>query len=226
VAWMGRKSWRVRRRRLTAFLALSSFLAGTIGFPIPFGGGKDASHGKDAAHPFPCQGRSCGCQNAEQCWHHCCCFSREEHLSWARSVGVDPPPDIDPSRNAGWRVARRTEAAIESSEAARGCTRCNQTQTPERITSQASELCESKAPDSRRATNSEGSRSRCSWYVGIAPLKCKGLTTYWVAAGGTFVSLASTLLRPGTEPRVNWIATSSIATSIEISPPDPPPRVG
>ncbi|HJT78443.1 MAG TPA: hypothetical protein VJ739_14665, partial [Gemmataceae bacterium] len=33
----------------------------------------------------------CGCQSAEQCWRHCCCYTPEEKLAWAHAHGIEPP---------------------------------------------------------------------------------------------------------------------------------------
>ena len=46
---------------------------------------------KDAEVAFPCQNCPCGCENAQQCWDSCCCFSDTEKLLWARTNKVTPP---------------------------------------------------------------------------------------------------------------------------------------
>lgn len=46
---------------------------------------------KDAEVAFPCQNRPCGCQNAQQCWGSCCCFSDAQKLAWAQANQVTPP---------------------------------------------------------------------------------------------------------------------------------------
>jgi hypothetical protein len=46
---------------------------------------------KDLSKPFPCMNRPCGCQNADQCWHSCCCFTMRERLAWAEANGIEPP---------------------------------------------------------------------------------------------------------------------------------------
>lgn len=46
---------------------------------------------KDAEVAFPCQNRPCGCENAQQCWGSCCCFSDAEKLAWAQANKVTPP---------------------------------------------------------------------------------------------------------------------------------------
>ena len=35
------------------------------------------------APSYPCEFHQCGCRTAKDCWSHCCCFDREEHLVWA-----------------------------------------------------------------------------------------------------------------------------------------------
>ena len=46
---------------------------------------------KDIGIAFPCQDRPCGCENAQQCWGSCCCFSDAEKLCWAKAHQVIPP---------------------------------------------------------------------------------------------------------------------------------------
>ena len=46
---------------------------------------------KDQTVAFPCQSRPCGCQNADDCWASCCCFSDSEKLAWANANHVTPP---------------------------------------------------------------------------------------------------------------------------------------
>src|SRR5947209_7307476 len=43
--------------------------------------------GKDRSQPFPCMDRPCGCQSADECWHHCCCTTLDERLAWAHEHG-------------------------------------------------------------------------------------------------------------------------------------------
>jgi hypothetical protein len=46
---------------------------------------------KDRSRPYPCQDHACGCASADECWHHCCCFSNKEKVAWAEEHGVTPP---------------------------------------------------------------------------------------------------------------------------------------
>jgi hypothetical protein len=41
--------------------------------------------------PFICQGKSCGCQTAEQCWTKCCCTTHAERVAWANKHGYSVP---------------------------------------------------------------------------------------------------------------------------------------
>jgi hypothetical protein len=53
---------------------------------VPVGGAR-----KDRSRPFPCQNRPCGCASADECWHHCCCFTNKQKVAWCRENGVTPP---------------------------------------------------------------------------------------------------------------------------------------
>jgi hypothetical protein len=46
---------------------------------------------KDRSRPFPCQNRPCGCASADECWHHCCCFTNKQKVAWCHENGVTPP---------------------------------------------------------------------------------------------------------------------------------------
>ena len=59
--------------------------AGSMGFPLSL------EPENTSSTPFPCQGHHCGCRSAENCWHHCCCFTLEQRLAWAATHHVTPP---------------------------------------------------------------------------------------------------------------------------------------
>lgn len=75
-------------RRLTALLLL--VVASWMLFPLSLQF-SPADKGKDAAVPFPCQNRPCGCKTADQCWKKCCCFTNAQKVAWANSHGVKVP---------------------------------------------------------------------------------------------------------------------------------------
>ncbi len=83
--WPLRRTWPRIARRLMAGVSLAAFLVVAIGIPLP------ARRMKDLTRPFPCQDHLCGCTSAEECWSHCCCYTHEEHLAWAREHHVEPP---------------------------------------------------------------------------------------------------------------------------------------
>src|SRR5262245_52697990 len=88
------------RRCLISAAALTGYLCATIGFPLP------QPLLKDRSRPFPCQGHVCGCQTAEQCWEHCCCYSHEEKRAWAEAHHIEPPKAARAETDLGWNVPR------------------------------------------------------------------------------------------------------------------------
>jgi hypothetical protein len=110
-------SWRVIRRRLVALLALVSYLAIAVGFPVP------ALPAKTGGAPFPCQNHLCGCRSAEECWHHCCCYAPQERLRWAEEHHVRPPAV------EGWRTPRLRDLAECRASADAACPCCTGKET-------------------------------------------------------------------------------------------------
>jgi hypothetical protein len=95
--------------KLSVGLALVSFTT-TIGFPLP------ATNVKNHSIPFPCQDHACGCQSAEQCWQHCCCFTAAERWAWAKAHHVEPPayaqrPSNEEHEHAGCAVCSHHHAS-------------------------------------------------------------------------------------------------------------------
>jgi hypothetical protein len=82
-----RRKLRPRRALVAALLIANQFLVAS-GLPLP---AVAAGPKKDLSKPFPCMNRPCGCMNADQCWHSCCCFTMREKLAWAKAHGVEPP---------------------------------------------------------------------------------------------------------------------------------------
>ena len=218
MAWIPRKrSCRVIARRLSASLALFSFSAATFGLPVPVGSAKDLSQ------PFPCQNRPCGCRNAEECWKHCCCFSQEEHLTWARTIGVEPPPFIDHSKDGGWHVARQRD--LTNDESTESCARCREQQA-ESLSVRSENCCESTADTCKPTETATQTplQTRSGWMVGVSALRCQGLATYWIAIGA--VSLPPPpFVWTAPLPLIGLLSDSGErAMSLMITPPEPPPR--
>jgi hypothetical protein len=83
----------IRRRGLQQVIRNSILLATLIGhmlslFGLPAFITRVGWH-KDLRVPFPCMYRPCGCKNAEDCWHNCCCLSLAERIAWAKQY--NPP---------------------------------------------------------------------------------------------------------------------------------------
>jgi hypothetical protein len=78
---------RPRRALVAALLVINQFVVAS-GLPLPVSA---AGPKKDFSKPFPCMYLACGCMNADQCWHSCCCFTMREKLAWAKAHDVEPP---------------------------------------------------------------------------------------------------------------------------------------
>lgn len=68
-------------------------------FPIPTYHASPSQSAKDAAIPFPCQHRVCGCKSAQQCWKQCCCFTNREKVAWAAAHRVELPDFVVDAAN-------------------------------------------------------------------------------------------------------------------------------
>src|ERR1051326_338719 len=88
----------ISRQKLVRALTLLAYLLTALPIPV------SATTAREVGTPFPCQGHSCGCQTAEQCWRGCCCFSPEEKLAWARSHGIQPPEYAQSAGGPGWNA--------------------------------------------------------------------------------------------------------------------------
>lgn len=99
---------RHRRGFVAALLVVNQFAVAS-GLPLPVSAAMNAAVKKDLSKPFPCMNRACGCLNADQCWHSCCCFTMREKLAWAAENGVEPPEFV--------REAAAREALADASNA-------------------------------------------------------------------------------------------------------------
>jgi len=73
-----------RRRDAIIWASLSFYCVSVVGFSLP----QRPEVSKASSEPFPCQHHACGCQTAEQCRQHCCCFTDAEKEAWYRSRGL------------------------------------------------------------------------------------------------------------------------------------------
>ena len=80
--------------RTATWFCVAIYLAVALGLPIPLPRAATATAAKDASKPFLCMNSPCGCRDADQCWHHCCCHTLAERLQWARQNHIQPPDDV------------------------------------------------------------------------------------------------------------------------------------
>lgn len=78
----------LRRRALISALLIANIIF--LSFGVRFRGVVV----QDLSIPFPCQGGSCGCRDADTCWNNCCCNTPAQRLAWAAANGVTPPENV------------------------------------------------------------------------------------------------------------------------------------
>ncbi len=220
-------SWCLLPRRISACVALACYLATAIGFPLA-----NWPH-KDQSQPFPCQDHPCGCQTAEQCWRHCCCFSPEERLAWAADHHIEPPSYMERSTAHGWHTARlrdRAEACEGSSRADCGvretCQACS-TATRRSCCADRRDLaqCCSKGPDRPIPGYRPKPLARIPWMLGVANQRCRGITTLWVSVGAVLPPPIPPAWSDSLAP-AGWLShENGSPLALRLTPPDPPPRI-
>ena len=193
MASLRRLPWRSFARRVAVAGALLAYLAAAVGLPLP-----PQVVVKDGGKPFPCQGHLCGCQTAEECWRHCCCYTAAERWAWARANGVQPPDYAEKPSDDDRRVACDDDHD--------SCPHCH-----------------GSAPAS--ACRHAASHRPPLWGLALAPLSCRGETTQWVLTG---VMPAPAPVRVGrSEPalsdRLDWATVEPFR--VLQAPPFPPPRI-
>jgi hypothetical protein len=210
----GKLRWRHFARKAVSLLALTSYFAFTIGFPLP------RLLAKGRGQPFLCQSHDCGCRSAEQCWQHCCCFSAEERWSWAQEQHVQPPAYAERPSTQGWNRPRLRD---------RECAACPKKPSTEPDELKRASCCADHEREKLccKSSNAEKPVAKPSQSTGlprIAAQHCHGLKGQWTS-GGTGVSPIPVtswqlLLPPGT-----WVTVKNTSSLIaNLVPPDPPPR--
>jgi hypothetical protein len=187
--------WAPLGRRLCAGVVLVTYLAVASGVPLPLGSDKDRSQ------PFPCQDHPCGCRSAEECWRHCCCFTPEEKLAWARSRGIEPPAYAE---RPGDRRAHGDEDAEPPPPSTRAC-------------------CAGKSGGCCHTAERRSAPGR-GWVAGLTHLRCRGLSTVWVTTGSVLPPLPPPAWRPWPPLDSTLSYADGLLATRSASPPDPPPR--
>jgi hypothetical protein len=216
--WARKAGLRALARRLLASLMILSYVTATVGVPLP------AARGKDLSRPFPCQNRACGCRSAEECWHHCCCFTREEHVTWARSLGIEPPPAVDHSKDGGWRVPRQRDLVKEESESKGDCPRCKKNaEASSNPVNQSCDQASGKEP-AVQAAKAHPHAGR-AWLLGPESLRCRGLSTLWISTGAVYFAVALVCWIPALDQVERLAYSDSCPIIIPQPPSDPPPAL-
>lgn len=191
-------------RSLLVGIAILTFLIDALGVPLPL------PPSSKPGPPFPCQNRPCGCASAEECWRHCCCFTPEQRIAWAREHNVAVPDYAQKASEGGWSDRPRRVQEADPPPAATCCCCCKEEHAP------------SAAPASKGSSPLKETARR--WQSGMASRACKGENGLW------HTGLAA--LSP--PPRLNWayewntcgdVISPRFSCERRLCPPPlPPPR--
>jgi hypothetical protein len=238
--------WLRRMRRGGAGVTLLTYLLALWGPPFPAG----AARKKDGV-PFPCQDHPCGCQSAEECWRHCCCFTPEERWTWARAQGVTPPPYAEKPRRTAARSTPPKESHCSHCSTSKEshcphcpapkeshCPHCHSQAPVHRESPEAraqgpccsSSSGHSSAPETAPGADGPGSGKQQSasaargWTLAIAARHCQGQSDFLSNGVPVVPPEPPRGWRPDF-PCLGWLAsTHPSGASVYRMPVEPPPR--
>jgi hypothetical protein len=207
-AFPRRRFWLALRYRLGVLGACLAYLLAALEIPLPV-----FVH-KNSSQPFPCQNHACGCQTAEQCWSHCCCFTPEERWAWAKVHNIEPPAyaekpsDVSKQNRGmregqGWNTVKLRDR--DKDTAAKNC--C---------------CCTHKKPETPAKESSDTSRR---WGTMMSAWRCQGYSTLWISTGTVLPVLPFVAWSPDDAPPARIHLLSIHADKVSSTPPDPPPRL-
>jgi hypothetical protein len=196
------------QRRLCAGLALVSYLAASIGFPLP------VPARSFAGQPSSCRHSPCGCPAALHCAGQCCCSSGGPHESMEQPLSQGQEnPRCEPEETSVSPHAScchpAEPAALKPCCAAKAAHRscCQPTSPPP---------AKSPAPAPPNAFR---------WVLGLAAQQCQGHSTLWVSTGTVLPPEPPVTWNPY-PACVGWLAAFNSFPLIQTStPPEPPPRL-
>jgi hypothetical protein len=206
------------------WMAVVGYLVLSLGVPI------SVPAGKQSGEAYPCMNHPCGCQSAEECWRHCCCFSLEQRLAWARDNHVTPPDYAlaeAKSHGIDWGkfCAEKPDEHLAFCPChAAVCGSCCDNDCCDHDCCEQHDCCEhsSTAEAPHRAANDNDQHSHS--VVLIQALKCRGADQNWM---GLSISIPPP---PSVKVGVEETFTDSIChsswriSSPSFAPPTPPPR--
>lgn len=220
-----RPSCRSLWRRATALVALLAYINAAVASPLPV---LKERH-KDRSRTFPCQDRPCGCNNADDFWRSCCCFTVEERLAWAHENAVTPPDFVEPVPPAATETTNPVESP-QGSETCCGtgsCSCCNKDKTQPCCSSPApvKKNSEQTTPQNPKSPAKHPSAKHASAALpGLFALQCQGGSAFALGNG----EVLPTFVMPAWQPLLNaagWLTLfGEIALDRSEPPMSPPPR--
>jgi hypothetical protein len=213
--------WRVWRHRLRVAAVALVYLFVAFEIPLP------AAVSKDSEQPFPCQHHLCGCQTAEQCWRHCCCFTAEERWVWARAHDVTPPDYAEKPTARSAKVEEPAASGSWNSVKLRDRDRC------EKQASAVTNCCSAQAGRSSCCASTPKSETNATppksgtlrWGATLTAAQCQSYATVWITIGAVLPMTPSAAWLCDWTPPTRLHLSSPHADSIPTIPPDPPPRI-
>ena len=193
-----------RPRRLCVWLVIAQQLVAGAGIVMPCPAAVARS-----AERFPCEQCGCGCQSAEQCWAHCCCFTAQQKVAWGRRNGVAVPEFVA-------SAAEREAVPLRT-------TACRHCGGGHALRAGGPSHDARHRNDRDPKTDEDRSPGRVSW---LDALRCHGLTPQWQTGwaswpGDRHVECNLVLLPRGrveSQPCSRYLFYSP-------APPTPPPKV-
>lgn len=209
-AFLRRSFWMRFLYRLGVLGVGLAYLMTALEIPLP------ARIHKVSTQPFPCQDHPCGCQTAEQCWSHCCCFTPEERWAWAKDREIEPPSyaekPVEKSIARGWNNIKKRDRDNEDT-AANTCCQAKAQQS----------CCCNPVTDSSSKKSSSDNRFRNSMVISV--WRCQGYSTFWISAGAVLPIPPIKALPPIWSPPTSIALPDMKADRVPSTPLDPPPRL-
>ena len=202
------------RRGAIALLLIVNQIVLCTGLPLP---ALAQTPQKDRSQPFPCMDRPCGCQNAEQCWHSCCCFSMQEKLAWAEAHHIEPPAYVrEEAQREAREATKKRSACCQCGNCARsGCAAC------------AAKAAQA-SPSATKPNNDRPDNSLprpVGWVCWIMALGCQGDNALGLLAVSPALPAFRCAFSLDEPPSFeNILIAAERPQLLSMPPPDPPPR--
>jgi hypothetical protein len=177
---------------------------------------------KDRSRPYPCQDHPCGCASADECWHHCCCFSNKQKLVWASQHGVTPPDFVvaaaaqeadEPSHVCCDRDGSGA-CAVDSHDEEHAC--CRHRKSHDSVAS---------TTDTHHDGVADETHTQVRFVLSDFARRCSGLPSIIMLFSDALPCVRADAWKP-VEGLVEYLAEAPpTSVSAEISPPVPPPKL-